>query len=354
MQKTPLENWIAYRMGLSTGNFTESDMREYQLERLRETIEYVAEKSPFYRGLLRGFSATDLRTLDDLEQFPFTTPQDIRDKGPQFPCVSQSEIERVVTLMVPDAAEQPRRLHFTRQDLELTVDFFHHGMSALVETGQKVLILLPGPRPDSVGNLLARGLSRMGVKGIVHGLVEDPLKAVHAILQSEIEFLVGLPGQVLSIAKHHAAKDIPSAQMKGLLVAPDACLRSPYVPDAIIEELQRTWDCPVFCHYGTTEMGFGGGVECRACSGYHVREADLYFEIIDPNSARTVPQGELGEITFTTLTRRGMPLVRYRTGHFGRFLKEPCPCGTVLPRMERMHACPDYKLSRNGTHDTAR
>jgi phenylacetate-coenzyme A ligase PaaK-like adenylate-forming protein len=338
MQKTPLESWIADKLGCSSNNLTERDIREYQLLRLRATIEYVSERSPFYRELLQSFSAKDLQTLEDLEHLPFTTAQDIRDKGPQFLCVSQSEIERVVTLLAPDATEQPRRFYFTRQDLELTIDFFHHGMSALVEPGQKVLILLPGPRPNSVGDLLARGLGRMGVEGIVYGLVEDPLKAIHAILQSGIEFVIGLPSHLLSIAKHDAAKHIPSAQVKGLLVAPDACLKSPYVPDAIIEELKMTWDCPVFSHYGTTEMGFGGGVECRACSGYHLREADLYFEIVDPNSGRAAQRGALGEITFTTLTRRGMPLVRYRTGHFARFLTEPCPCGTVLPRMERMHA----------------
>jgi phenylacetate-coenzyme A ligase PaaK-like adenylate-forming protein len=338
MQKTPLEAWIACKLGCSSNNLTERAIREYQLLRLQDTIEYVSERSPFYRGLLNGYSAKNLQTLRDLEHFPFTTPQDIRDKGPQFLCVSQSEIERVVTLLVPDATGQPRRVYFTGQDLELTIDFFRHGMSALVEPGQKVLILLPGPRPNSVGDLLARGLNRMGVEGVVHGLVEDPLKAIHAILQSRIEFIIGLPSQVLSIAKHKAAKEIPPLQIRGLLIAPDACLKSPYVPDSIIEELQTTWHCPVFSHYGTTEMGFGGGVECRACSGYHLREADLYFEIVDPNSGRAAQRGALGEIILTTLTRRGMPLVRYRTGHFARFLTEPCPCGTVLPRMERMHA----------------
>ena len=85
-------------------------------------------------------------------------------------------------------------------------------------------------------------------------------------------------------------------------------------------------------------MGFGGGVECQACSGYHLREADLYFEIIAPDSGQTIPQGELGEIIVTTLTRKGMPLVRYRTGHRARFLTEPCQCGTMLRRMGKVKA----------------
>lgn len=98
----------------------------------------------------------------------------------------------------------------------------------------------------------------------------------------------------------------------------------------------EAWGCRVFNHYGSTEMGLGGGVECEALRGYHLREADLYFEIVDPVSGQAVPDGECGEVVFTTLTREGMPLIRYKTGDFSRFLKEPCPCGTVLKRMDKV------------------
>jgi phenylacetate-coenzyme A ligase PaaK-like adenylate-forming protein len=92
----------------------------------------------------------------------------------------------------------------------------------------------------------------------------------------------------------------------------------------------------VYGHYGMTETGLGGGVECAARDGYHLREADLLFEVVDPSSGRPVPDGEYGEVVFTTLTRRGMPLVRYRTGDRARFLTEACPCGTVLRRLGRV------------------
>jgi phenylacetate-CoA ligase len=335
MKKTPLENWIAGKMGRRCGDLTGNGIRQHQLERLRETIDYVVEKSPFYRRRLRGFSAADLQTINDLPLLPFTTPQDIRENSPQFLCVSQSEIERVVTLLVADASEHPRRVYFTREDLELTIDFFHHGMSAVAETGQRALILMPGHRPGSVGDLLARALKRMGVEGIVHGFVEDPLRTIREIVQQNADCLIGIPVQVLSIARHSAARKIPPGQIKSVLLSPDACLKSPYVPAAIVGQLRRIWDCPVFNHYGITEMGFGGGVECQAFSGYHLREADLYFEIVDPYSGRPQLSGELGEIVFTTLTRKGMPLVRFRTGDVARFIEEPCPCGTVLRSMER-------------------
>jgi phenylacetate-coenzyme A ligase PaaK-like adenylate-forming protein len=101
-----------------------------------------------------------------------------------------------------------------------------------------------------------------------------------------------------------------------------------------VSEIERAWGCAVFNHYGMTEMGLGAAVDCRALAGYHIREADLYFEIVNPQTGAPVPDGTMGEVVFTTLTRKGMPLVRYRTGDLSRFLPEPCPCGTVLKRLE--------------------
>lgn len=77
-------------------------------------------------------------------------------------------------------------------------------------------------------------------------------------------------------------------------------------------------------------------MECEAFAGYHLREADLYFEIIDPDSGIQQPVGIPGEVVFTTSTRTGMPLIRYRTGDVSRFLPGPCPCGTVLKSMDKV------------------
>jgi phenylacetate-coenzyme A ligase PaaK-like adenylate-forming protein len=92
----------------------------------------------------------------------------------------------------------------------------------------------------------------------------------------------------------------------------------------------------VFNHYGMTETGLGGGVECEARRGYHLREADLYVEVVEPNGTRPMPDGERGEVVVTTLTRTGMPLIRYRTGDLSRFIPGPCPCGTDLRTLERI------------------
>ena len=111
-------------------------------------------------------------------------------------------------------------------------------------------------------------------------------------------------------------------------------LSTDHVPDSISRVIENTWGCKVFNHYGTTEMGLGGGVQCAARSCYHMREADMYFEIIDTETERPLPEGEMGEVVFTTLTRTGMPLIRYHIGDLSRFVPSTCPCGSTLRQMD--------------------
>jgi phenylacetate-coenzyme A ligase PaaK-like adenylate-forming protein len=235
-----------------------------------------------------------------------------------------------VTLASSGTTAPPKRLHFSAEDLELTVDFFHHGMGAMVQPGERVMILMPGELPGSVGDLLEKGLARMGVSAVVHGLVRDPARVLEEIVSREIDCLVGLPVQVLSLARHPQAFQVPTGRLKSILLSAD------YVPDAVVAELEQLWDVPVFNHYGMTEMGLGGGVECVCRCGYHLREADLFWEVVDPSSGQRLQAGEPGEVVFTTLTRTGMPLIRYRTCDLARFLPGPCPCGTILHRLERV------------------
>jgi phenylacetate-CoA ligase len=325
---TPLEPWIHSKIGLpQTMPLTRAALRDYQLDRLRATVGNAHRDSPFYQRQLAGIKSEDICSLEDISRLPFTTPADILEDDLSFLCVSQGEIERVVTLRSSGTTNEAKRLHFTGQDLELTVDFFHHGMGTLVAPGERVLILMPGELPGSVGDLLVQGLGRMGAIGIVHGIVRNERAAISEIVAQEIDCLVGLPVQLLGLVRHADVPLIPHGRIKSVLLSAD------YVPQAIVREIERSWDCLVFNHYGMTEMGLGGAVDCRARSGCHIREADLYVEIIDPASGQPVPDGEQGELVFTTLTRVGMPLIRYRSGDLSRFIPEPCTCGTVLKRL---------------------
>lgn len=328
---TPLEDWIRRRIGLRSGApLTRPVLEAYQLARLRETVACVRVRNPFYRERFKALPEGFPHRLADMAQAPFATADDLRQDPMAFLCVSQSQVARAVTLRTSGTTDRPKRLFFTEADLERTIDFFHHGMSTLVKPGWRVLILMPGELPGSVGDLLVKGLARMDVTGIVHGLVTDPEKTLRKIVDFEIDSLVGLPVQVLGLARNDGAARLPAGRIKSVLLSAD------YVPDAVVSAIGKAWGCPVFSHYGMTETGLGGGVECEALEGYHLREADLLFEIIDSETGQPAAHDAPGEVVITTLTREAMPLVRYRTDDLAAWLSGACPCGSVLRRMGKV------------------
>lgn len=333
MRLTPLEPWICQKIFADDRDghvLTREALEAYQMPKLRQTLEMASTRSHFYKRHLSGknLNITNFKQFADL---PFTTAEDIKHNPLDFLTVSQSDIHRVVTLQSSGTTGRPKRVYFTLNDQELTIDFFQYGISTLVNRGERVLILLPGKNPGSVGDLLKKALKRLGAEGIVYGPVINPADALAVIQKERIDCLVGIPVQVLSLAKYRDANGMAVPVMiKSVLLSTD------YVPEAVVSALQEAWGCQVFNHYGSTEMGLGGALECEALSGYHLREADLYFEIVDPVTGLPLPDGEYGEVVFTTLTRQGMPLIRYKTGDLSRFLKEPCPCGTILKRLDKV------------------
>ena len=327
---SPLDRWTAIKIGMKKAPLQRDLLDRYQRDRLSETIRFAVANSSFYRKHLGKSAACGIGSLTDVTALPFTTAKDLREHGAEMLCVSQSQISRVVTLNTSGTLGESKRLWFTAEDQMLTVDFFRAGMSDLVDKGDKVLILLPGERPGSVGDLLAQALAGMGVGAIAHGTVQDLDETLRAAHDEKVDSIVGIPVQVLALARHSLAYGRIPLKLKSVLMSTD------YAAGTLVQEVERIWKCRVFDHYGMTEMGLGGGVECTAHAGYHLREADLYFEIIDPETGKPVSDGQEGEIVFSTLTRRGMPLIRYRTGDFSKFLPELCSCGSVLKRVGKI------------------
>ena len=196
-------------------------------------------------------------------------------------------------------------------------------MRNLVDKTDTVGILFPYKTPASVGDQLIRGLGRLGAKTVpLFGLSKDDISA--AIDSLRITSLAGVPGQIAELAECCPLH----ATIKTVLLSAD------FVSDRVRKTIRQSWGSEVFEHYGMTEMGLGCAVTCEHQAGYHVREADLYLEIIDPVTGRTVPDGEWGEIVFTTLTRVGMPFIRYRTGDVSRWKTGPCSCGSSLKLLD--------------------
>ena len=255
----------------------------------------------------------------------FTTSEDLAEHGHDYVRVDADSIRRVVTLQTSGSTGAGKRLYFTAGDLQRTVDFFREGMRWLCAPGDKVAILLGSPSPDGLGRLLEEGLKELGAVPSLLCLPRDYGETAAALLALEPDTLVGLPVQLRRLALL-----APSLRPKTVLLSGD------YVSLAAVETISRMWQTRVFSHYGLTESGLGFAVQCPLLLGQHIRADELQVEIVDPDTGETLPEGEWGEIVFTTLRREAMPLKRYRTGDISRLLPGECPCGTPGPRLDRV------------------
>ena len=319
MNCSPVYAWVAQKTGLGA-QLDPNTLMEYQFSRLREMLDFVKRHSRHYADTLKHLDPGSVREPQDLQRLPFTTAEDLQMNSARFVCVPQHKVARIVTLSTSGTSGNPKRLYFSEHDTELCVDFFACGMQTMVSKGDSVAVFLGGASPGGTVDLLRQALERIGVEAILHGFMDDaakPLECFHA------DCLVGLPSQLFQMAKAS-----PALRPKAVLLCAD------YVSDAVFSCIRDTWHCEVFTHYGSTESGLGGGVQCCAHDGYHLRDADLLFEIIDPTNGGPVPHGSFGEAVFSTLTREAMPLVRYRTGDISRIIDTPCRCGSPLPRLD--------------------
>lgn len=342
----PLDLWLARQCGARSSGELPDKLAIAQTALLRSSLRQ-AVRGAFYAARLRECDL-DITSMDHLERLPFTTAEDLRNWG-DFLCVSQGDVQRMVTLHTSGTTGQPKRLAFTDADLARTRDFFAVGMSQLVGAGQRLAVLLPGAeRPDGVADLLRQALSAAGVEVLapppeVHAApapdasscveaggepcsMPPPGKALALWLeQAKPHCLVAAPAQLALLLKHFPHRG-PQG-LAGILTSAEP------LDDALGQALRRAWQCEILDHYGLTETAYGCAVECRAHQGFHVRELDVLIEIVDISGRKVLAQGEEGEVVITTLQRQAMPLVRYRTGDVACLLPAPCACGSPLRRL---------------------
>lgn len=326
MKQTPLENWILKRTGIHERS--RQALEEYQIQQLASTLHYAKDNSRYYKKLLAQTDIDSIKSISGFHAVPFTYPEDIRKKPTDFLCVSEKEVKRIVTLNTSGTSGAEKRIYFTEEDLNQTIDFFQYGMSCLTNHSDRVLVLLPGKAYGSIGDLLKKALALSHIECIVHGVLRDPEEVEQIIKENSISCIVGIPMQILYFSR--IKSEVFRKYIKKVLLSTD------YVPGVLVQELENRFHCAVFNHYGMTEMGYGGGVECQALTGYHLREGDLYFEIIDPVTGEPAKNGQYGEVVFTTFRRQAMPLIRYRTGDMARFSQNHCACGTFLRTMDKV------------------
>lgn len=266
-----------------------------------------------------------------LAALPFTLPEQLAKEPESFLAVPHDAVEGIITVHTSGTTSpQGKRIFCTQEDLTRTVEFFCHGMRYLVRphTKEKVALLMSGQREGSVGALLQTAMQTIGLECHVLGFPVDEDALLDAVQACCPTCLVGVPKHVLALARHpRTARSGLKSSLRTVLLSGDS------VNDTVRKAIAAALDCEVFVHYGLTETGLGGAVECPVHQGCHLRHNDLAVEICSPEG-QAMATGTWGEIVVSTLTRQAMPLLRYRTGDAGRLLAEDCPCGSILPRLE--------------------
>lgn len=345
-----LDTWLDAECGGNPAVPLPERLEAARLEALRRTLRRAFSLSRWYRRTLSGCNL-DIDTAADLTGLPFTTPEDLHDYR-EFLCVPQGDVQRIVTLQTSGSTNAPKRIAFSEGDLARTASFFAAGMAQLVHEGQRLMVLLPGAQcPDGVTDLLRQALTPSGVD-VVAGHPEATAETLRDDLSRwHPQCLVAAPHQLSALLD--AARD---DNFRRLASCVEGIQSSGDILDLSVRDgLEDALDCVVLDHYGMTETCFGGGVQCMAKNGYHLRELDLFLEILDPVSGKPVPEGETGEIILTTLNREAMPLIRYRTGDAAAWLPGPCPCGSPMRRLSplkgryvRIDGAPVLRLVRKG------
>lgn len=324
------------------------DLESLQNKRLLQTIERVYHCVPFYRSKLQelGITPEKFSGLKAFSDLPFTTKSDLRDHYPFG--LFAVEMDEVVRLHASSGTKgKPTVVGYTRRDLE-----------NWSEVCGRAILTAGGKMGDLFHNAYGYGLFTGGL-GMHYGserlgLTTIPASGGNRIRQAMIieDFrprgIAATPSFVLSLGEvmMQEGKDPRASSLEyGIFGA------EPWTEE-MRKAIEEMWGIHAVDIYGLSEViGPGVAIECwQEKKGLHIAEDHFLVEVINPQSGEPVPDGVIGELVFTTLTKEAMPVIRYRTGDLASIDREPCSCGRTHARMSRIKGRIDDMLIIRGVN----
>lgn len=318
-----------------------------QLQRLRSTVEHCMH-SPFYAERLKqcGVSADSIKSLDDLKRIPFTTKQDLRNTYP-FGIASVKPKECVRLHSSSGTTGNPTVILHTQKDL-------NEWAAAVARC-----LWMVGLRPyDVFQNSSGYGMFTGGL-GFQYGAEKMGMLTVPAAAgntKRQIKFMTDFGTTAVHAIPSYATRLYEVMEEQGIDPRTDTRLHTLIIGAEPHSEEQRRrieemLGVKAYNSFGMSEMcGPGVAFECREQNGLHIWEDYYIVEIVDPETLRPVPDGEVGELVLTTLNREAMPLLRYRTRDLTRILPGECPCGRHHKRLDRMKGRSDDMMILKGVN----
>ena len=323
-----------------------AELAALQLRRLRESVARAAAV-PFYREAFAraGVAPGAIRSLDDLARLPFTVKDDLRRHYPLgMLAVPREEVARIHGSS--GTTGRPTFVAYTRRDREtwsgLVARFLVAGG---LRAGHTVHVAF-GYGLFTGGFGLHAGIERVGA-AVVPAAGGNTPRQVMLMRDLDPDVLVCTPSYALHLAEVTRAEGLRPG---------DLALRyghfggEPWTEE-LRGEIERALGILAFDNYGLSEIiGPGVAGECAVRRGMHVQEDHFLVECLDPETLAPVPDGEAGELVFTSLTKEAMPIVRYRTRDLATLDRSPCPCGRTGVRMGRVVGRSDDMLIIRGVN----
>lgn len=324
----------------------ESAMRAVQTEKLKQTLAWVCDKVPYYKKAFddAGVKPSDFQKLEDLSKFPFTVKTALRDNYPFGLCaVPMSDVVRVHASS--GTTGKPITGPYTAEDLDQWTECMARGLWA-----QEV-------RTDSVlQNAYGMGLFTGGL-GFLQGAMRIGCAVVPSgagMTERQIMLIQDFGTSALCCTPSYCLTIIEKAEKMGVDLKKTFLRTGHFGAEPWSAEMRSDIEgrggIHAYEHYGLTEL-MGPGVSFT-CEYYkiHVNEDHAYPEIVDPGTLEPVPLGQEGELVFTSLQRRAMPMIRYRTRDICTLRREKCECGRTLVTMDKILGRTDDMMIISGVN----
>mgnify|MGYP000053645884 CR=1 FL=1 len=320
-------------------------MHDLQSKRLRKLVSTVYHNTPFYRRKMQEMDITpdDIRSIDDIVKLPFTTKQDLRDNYPfGLQAVPTSEIVRIHASS--GTTGNPTIVGYTRHDLEIWQESIARCLTAYGITRNDIFSVGYGYGLFTGGLGAHYGAEYVGAT-VIPTSTGNTEKHVRLIRDLGITGIACTPSYALYLAETIEKMGIDPQMLKlrvGMFGA------EPWTEN-MRKEIESRLHLSAYNCYGLSEiMGPGVAYECGCKNGSHIAEDHFYPEIIHPETGEVLPLGQEGELVLTTLTKTGMPLLRYRTKDLTTLMPGTCECGRTSVRFTRILGRSDDMLIIRG------
>ena len=323
------------------------DLEQLQLERLQSTLYRVGTHVPFYKKKFDElkFNYDDVRSLDDLRRLPFTIKQDLRDNYPYgLFAVPLRDVVRVHSSS--GTSGQATVVGYTRNDIKTWSNLVARVITAAGVTKNDVIQIAFGYGLFTGGFGLHYGAELVGTS-VIPISSGNTKRQIQIMKDFKTTALVCTPSSALVMADTMMEMGI---NPNGLSLRYGLFGGEPW-SEGMRREINEKLGIIATDNYGLSEvMGPGVSGECLECNGLHINEDHFLLEILDPNTLEPVPEGEVGELVITTLTKEAFPMIRYRTRDLTRFIPGPCACGRTMRRMQRVMGRTDDMLIIKGVN----